>query len=278
MEPPDVGLRTASSSSHALIGGMLGAMLAAVGTAGINGTGLVTKVVLPAVLAPIVAFALAGTAIVAIYRAVGHRRPGPTRRNFRLGQVCSGSLLAFSHGTNDAQKTMGVITLALIAHGSVSAQHLRIPAWVVFAAAAGIALGTYAGGLRIIRLAGTRIIRMDSAQGFAAEGSGAAVILVSSHFGFPLSTTQVISGGVVGGGATKRLSAVRWGVAGNIAGAWLITLPAVALLAALSYWLASAFGGGAVGPLVIGVVALSLVAMLVRLRRRGVVRQAPVPG
>ena len=176
---------------------------------------------LPALIAPISAFVVAGVAIVLIYRLVGRRRPGAVTRGFRLGQLVSGSLLSLAHGTNDAQKTMGVIGLALVAHGDISASHFHVPTWVVIAAALAIALGTYAGGWRIIRTVGTRIINMDSAQGFAAEGAGAAVILASSHFGYPLSSTHVISGGVTGAGAAKRLSAVRWGLAGNIAVAWV---------------------------------------------------------
>jgi PiT family inorganic phosphate transporter len=152
-----------------------------------------------------------------------------------LGQVASGGLLALAHGTNDAQKTMGVITLALVANGNISENNFHVPTWVVVSAASAIALGTYVGGWRIIRTMGTRIIRMDPAQGFTAQGAGAAVILTSSHFGFPLSTTQVIAGGVMGAGAGKRLSAVRWGVAGNIVGAWVLTIPASAAVAALMW-------------------------------------------
>ena len=135
---------------------------------------------------------------------------------FRLGQVISGGLLALAHGTNDAQKTMGVITLALVANGTISESNFHVPDWVVVSSATAIALGTYVGGWRIIKTMGSRIHKMDAAQGFAAQGSGATVILAASHVGFPLSTTQTISGAVIGSGAAKRLSAVRWGVAGNI--------------------------------------------------------------
>ena len=146
-------------------------------------------------------------------------------RGFRSGQIVSGGLLALSHGTNDAQKTMGVITLALIANGNIAADDFHVPTWVVISSATAIALGTYAGGWRIIRTLGTRIIKMDPAQGFAAQSAGATVILASSHFGYPLSTTHTISGAVMGAGAAKRLSAVRWGVAGNIVTAWVLTHP-----------------------------------------------------
>ena len=144
---------------------------------------------------------------------------------FRLGQVMSGGLLALAHGTNDAQKTMGVITLALVANGTISESNFHVPDWVVISSATAISLGTYVGGWRIIKTMGSRIHKMDSAQGFAAQGSGATVILAASHVGFPLSTTHTISGAVIGSGAAKRLSAVRWGVAGNIVVAWILTLP-----------------------------------------------------
>ena len=171
-------------------------------------------------------------------------RPARATRGFRAGQVISGGLLALAHGTNDAQKTMGVITLALVANGTIAANDFHVPTWVVASAATAIALGTYVGGWRIIKTMGSRIHKMDSAQGFAAQGSGAAVILASSHVGFPLSTTQTISGAVIGSGAAKRLSAVRWGVAGNIVAAWVITLPASAAIGALTYGVTSLFGDG----------------------------------
>jgi inorganic phosphate transporter, PiT family len=255
-----------SSSSHALIGGVVGAMLAS-GAAGVQWQGLVGKVVVPAVLAPILAFVAAGISIVVIYRLVGRRRPGLTSRGFRFGQVVSGSMLALAHGTNDAQKTMGVISLALVAHGSVSAQHFHVPTWVVIASASAIALGTYAGGWRIIRTLGTRILRMDSAQGFASQSAGAAVILASSHLGYPLSSTHVISGGVIGAGAATRLSAVRWGVAGNIVLAWVLTLPAAGLFGAAAYWLQGVLGAGVVGPLLIALLSLALVVSVMAVRR-----------
>ncbi|HEY2258851.1 MAG TPA: anion permease [Solirubrobacteraceae bacterium] len=257
-----------SSSSHALIGGVIGAMLAAVGGSGVNGNGVLTKVVLPALVAPVVAFLAAGLLIVVLYWVFGRRRPGAVSRGFRIGQVFSSSLLALSHGTNDAQKTMGVITLALVAHGSLSAQNTTVPAWVVICSATAISLGTYAGGWRIIRTVGSRIIRMDAAQGFAAQSAGAAVILVSSHLGYPLSSTHVISGGVMGAGAAKKLSAVRWGVAGSIAVAWVVTLPAAGLFGAAAYELATLFGDGVLGPLLITVVAAGWLATVLASRRR----------
>jgi PiT family inorganic phosphate transporter len=262
-----------SSSSHALIGGVVGAAFVAAGADAILGEGLVGDVLIPAIVAPIVAFLVAAVAIVISYRIVGRERPGPVSRGYRLGQVVSGGLLALAHGTNDAQKTMGVITLALIANRTL-AEGSDPPTWVIVSAASAIALGTYSGGWRIIRTMGTRIIRMDPAQCFSASGAGAAVILASSHFGFPLSTTHVISGGVAGAGAGKRLSAVRWGVAGDIVTAWLLTLPAAASVGALVYGVTRIFGTGSLGPAVVAALALAFVAStFVRRIRRG----TPVP-
>jgi PiT family inorganic phosphate transporter len=263
-----------SSSSHALIGGVVGAAFVADGADAVLGDGILGKVLIPAVVAPILAFVVGGIAIVICYRVVGRLRPGPVKRGYRLGQIVSGGLLALAHGTNDAQKTMGVITLALIANGNLAAEPFHVPTWVVIASASAIALGTYTGGWRIIRTMGTRIIKMDPAQGFSAQGAGAAVILASSHYGFPLSTTQVISGAVMGAGAGKRLSAVRWGVAGDIVTAWLLTLPAAAGIGALTYGVTRLFGTGALGPLVVTAVGLALVALAFARRVR---QAAPVP-
>ena len=225
-----------SSSSHALIGGMVGAVFVAEGPDSVFFLeGIVGKVMVPAIVAPVLAFVVGGLAIVALYRIVARLRPAPVVGGFRLGQVISGGLLALAHGTNDAQKTMGVITLALVANGTIAEDNFHVPDWVVIASATAIALGTYVGGWRIIKTMGSRIHKMDAAQGFAAQGSGATVILAASHVGFPLSTTQTISGAVIGSGAAKRLSAVRWGVAGNIVVAWILTLPGAALIGGLTY-------------------------------------------
>jgi PiT family inorganic phosphate transporter len=233
-----------SSSSHALIGGLLGATLVASGTGAILGRGVLDNVLLPALLAPLAAFALALALIVVLYRLVGRRRPGPVSRAFRRGQIASAGLLALGHGANDAQKTMGVIALALVAHGSL-AQGADPPFWAMLASAAALALGTYSGGWRILRGTGARTIKMDAAQGFSAQSAGAAAILVSTFLGFPISSTHAISGGVMGAGAAKRLSAVRWGVAGNILTAWLLTLPASAAVGAAAYGIAWLLGAGA---------------------------------
>jgi PiT family inorganic phosphate transporter len=262
-----------SSSSHALIGGVVGSAVAAAGFDAVIADGLVGKVLIPAVIAPILALLVAGISIGLVYRIVGRQRPGPVTRGFRYGQIVSGGMLALAHGTNDAQKTMGVITLALVANGTLAA-NADPPLWVIVSSAAAIALGTYSGGWRIIRTTGTRIIKMDAAQGFSAQGAGAAVILASTHFGFPLSTTHVINGGVMGAGAGKRVSAVRWGVAGNIVTAWLLTLPAAAAIGALAYGLTAIFGSGALGPVLVTLMSLSLIAAVFARRSR---RGAPVP-
>jgi PiT family inorganic phosphate transporter len=258
-----------SSSSHALIGGVVGAAFVAKGPEAVFGDGILGKVVVPALVAPTLAFAVAGVAILLIYRIVGRLRPGVVTRGFKVGQVMSGGLLALAHGTNDAQKTMGVITLALIANGTLAAE-AETPSWVVVSAASAIALGTYMGGWRIIKTMGSRIIKMDTAQGFAAQGSGAAVILAATHVGFPLSTTHTISGAVMGAGAAKRVSAVRWGVAGNIVVAWVLTLPAAALIGGLTYGFTRIFGTGAAGPIVVSVLILvTIAAVTVRRVQRG---------
>jgi inorganic phosphate transporter, PiT family len=262
-----------SSSSHALIGGLVGAVIAAHGWSAVNGSGLLDKLIVPAVVAPLIAFVVAGVSILIIYRVVGRLRPGAVGRGFRLGQIATSALLALSHGTNDAQKTMGVITLALIANGNIPAAGFHVPDWVVVTAASAISLGTFTGGWRIIKTVGTRIISMDPAQGFAAQSAGAAVILAASSVGYPLSTTHVISGGVTGAGAAKSVSAVRWGVAGDIVRAWVLTLPAAALLAAAVYGITRLFGSGAVGPVVVA--AALLICWITLFARRALPRVAP---
>jgi inorganic phosphate transporter, PiT family len=253
-----------SSSSHALIGGVVGAAFVAQGPEAVLGAGIVEKVIVPALVAPVLALAVTAIAISLAYRIVGRLHPGPVTRGFRLGQIITSSLFSLSHGTNDAQKTMGVLFLALVANGNLSVSD-DVPTWVVLSAATAISLGTYAGGWRIIKTMGSRIIKMDPAQGFAAQGTGAAVILSASHVGFPLSTTQVMTGAIMGAGAAKRLSAVRWGVAGNIAIAWALTLPASAAVGGLTYAVVAAFGTHSAGPVVVSAILVSLLtAALVR--------------
>jgi PiT family inorganic phosphate transporter len=267
-----------SSSSHALIGGMVGATLASAGPSAVNWQGLLDKVAIPALVAPVLALVAAGAAILTAYRIVGRQSPGVVSRGFRLGQLATSSLFSLSHGTNDAQKTMGIIFLALVTNGNLSAD-ADIPTWVIVSSATAIALGTYFGGWRIVRTMGSKIIKMDPAQGFAAQGAGAAVILSASHVGFPLSTTHVMSGGIMGAGAAKRLSAVRWGVAGNIVLAWVLTLPCSAAVGALTYGLVRIFGTGSAGPIVVaGLLLVGLGAFAAwRMRSNSSSSSEPVP-
>jgi PiT family inorganic phosphate transporter len=223
-----------SSSSHALIGGLVGAAMAQSGTAGVQWHGLAHKVVIPAFVAPTLAFAVAFVLLVAIFWIFQRMPSGAANRMFRIGQLASGTFVAYSHGGNDAQKTMGVIALVLFANGSID--HFYIPLWVKIAAGLAIALGTYVGGWRIMRTLGQRLYKMEPAAGFSAQVSAGAVIDLATRLGYPLSTTHVISGAVLGAGSTKRLSAVRWGIAGNIVIAWFLTIPAAALVAAAFYW------------------------------------------
>ena len=236
--------------------------------------GLLGKVLLPAIIAPLLAFLAAGVSIGIAYRIIGKQRPGIVSRGFKYGQVLSGGMLALAHGTNDAQKTMGIIALALVAAGKLH-PGADPPTWVIVSAATAIALGTYSGGWRIIKTTGTRIIKMDAAQGFTSQGAGAAVILASTHFGFPLSTTHVINGGVMGAGAAKRLSAVRWGVAGNIVVAWVLTLPAAASVGALVYGIEWLVGAKSAGPIVVAAVLLLALGFLL-VRRATMSRAVPV--
>jgi PiT family inorganic phosphate transporter len=263
-----------SSSSHALLGGVVGAVFFAAGSGAVKFDGVIEKVLVPALISPVLAFVAAAMALVISYRLTGRHRPSPIRRGFKGGQIVSGGLLALSHGTNDGQKTMGIMTLALIAHGTIDANNFHVPDWVVFSAASAIALGTYTGGWRIINTMGNRIHKMDEAQGFSAQGAGAVAILAASHYGFPLSTTHTITGAVIGSGAAKRLSAVRWGVAGNILVAWLLTFPAAACTAGLVYGFTRIFGTGGTGPIVVSVLCLGALGY-VMLRRA--VRGAPTP-
>jgi PiT family inorganic phosphate transporter len=223
-----------SSSSHALIGGLLGAVVASVGASAIKVDGVLSKVILPLVVSPI-AGVLGGFFLMVILLNV-FRRANPQRINerFRRLQIISAALMAFSHGSNDAQKTMGIMTLALIAAGVLPADS-PIPLWVIILAATAISFGTAAGGWRIIRTMGQRVVKLDPVHGFAAETTAATIILTASHFGMPVSTTHVISSAIIGVGSSDRLSAVRWGVAGNIVVAWILTLPASAAVAAVAY-------------------------------------------
>jgi PiT family inorganic phosphate transporter len=228
-----------SSSSHALIGALMGAAIARTGFHTVLWAGVGEKVALPMVLSPLIGGVVAFTVMTALIWIVRNRRPDPVNRTFRTLQVFSAAFMAFSHGSNDAQKTMGVITLALVAAGKLST--FTIPFWVVLAAAAAMALGTYSGGWRIIHTLGSRVIKLDPIHGFAAETSAAAVILTAAHLGFPISTTHAITAAIMGAGSTQRLSAVRWGVAGDILTAWVLTLPAAGLIGAAAFLLVNLF-------------------------------------
>jgi len=249
-----------SSSSHALIGGVIGATLVASGAGAVKFHALVQTVLAPAVLSPIICLLVAALGTFIAYRLIRLIGAGEARRGYRVGQIGSAALVSLAHGTNDAQKTMGVISLALIAHGDISANHFYVPFWVKLACACAIAAGTMIGGWRIINTMGNRITDVESPQGFAAEAASAAVILSSSHFGYPLSTTHVVSGGVMGAGAGKRLESVHWGVAGQMASAWLLTIPMAGLMGAGAWEIARLFGHNSSGGTVVTGILTALAA------------------
>jgi inorganic phosphate transporter, PiT family len=231
-----------SSSSHALIGGVIGAMVAAAGSHAVKWQGLVSKVVIPAVLSPFIAALVAATGTFLIYLIARSMREASRSHGFRIGQIGSASLVSLAHGTNDAQKTMGIITLALIANGTIAAG-ATTPLWVIVTCGLAIAGGTYAGGWRVIRTLGKGLVEIEPPQGMAAESSSAAVILLSTHFGYSLSTTQVATGSILGCGIGKKGAEVRWNVAGRMATAWVITLPSAGAMGAVSYFIANGIGG-----------------------------------
>ena len=228
-----------SSSSHALIGGLVGSAVAAGATA--NWDVVVEKVVIPMFLSPVVAFSLGFAVMVAIMWAFRRASPSRANRGFRLAQTVSAAAMALGHGLQDAQKTMGVIFLALLTGGFV-AKGDPLPVWVIFSAAAAISLGTYSGGWRIMRTLGRRIIHLDPPRGFAAESVASSVLYTTAYvFEAPISTTHTITSAVMGVGATKRVSAVRWGVARSILTAWVLTFPMAGLAAAICYWISHLF-------------------------------------
>jgi PiT family inorganic phosphate transporter len=232
-----------SSSSHALIGGIVGAMLAAAGAHGVIWKGLISTVILPAVASPFIAGVVAATGTWLVYRAVRGVPEERTEAGFRYGQIGSASLVSLAHGTGDAQKTMGIIFLALISYGTAHKTDAGPPVWVILACAVSIAAGTYLGGWRVIRTLGKGLVEIKSPQGMAAESSSAVVILMSSLFGYSLSTTHVATGSILGSGVGKPGAEVRWGVAGRMATAWLVTLPSAGIVGALTYFLVHAIGG-----------------------------------
>lgn len=226
-----------SSSSHALIGGLIGAALAS--AASVKWAGVYEKVVIPMVLSPLIGFVLGFLFMLAVLWLFRRGRPSPLNRGFRIAQVFSSGAMAYGHGLQDAQKTMGVITLALFTTGHIDS--FAVPLWVIVSAAAAISLGTYSGGWRIMRTLGRRVIDLTPAAGFSAQTVASSVLYTTAYvYAVPVSTTHVITSSVMGVGATKRLSAVRWGVAGNIAVAWVLTIPAAALVAAIVYYVTRA--------------------------------------
>ncbi|MFF5847287.1 anion permease [Streptomyces massasporeus] len=254
-----------SSSSHALFGGLIGAVWVGAGSQGVHFEKVVEKVLVPAMASPIVAGVAALIATYLAYRLTDRARGDSVTKGFRIGQIASASLVSLAHGTNDAQKTMGVITLTLISAGALG-HHADPPLWVIASAGLAIGLGTYLGGWRIIRTMGKGLTEIQSPQGFAAETASTTVILTSAHLGFALSTTQVASGSILGAGLGRRLAEVRWGVAGRMAVAWVVTLPAAALVGGLAA--AVVQNGGDLGTAVVALVGAALAAGIVLISRR----------
>ena len=254
-----------SSSSHALIGGVIGAMLVHAGGHAVLWSGILSKVFVPAILAPFVAGSIAAAATWSAYRLTRKVDEVVGKKSFRWAQVGSASLVSLAHGTNDAQKTMGIITLALVANGTLH-EGASTPTWVIIACALVISMGTYLGGWRIIRTLGKGLTDIDTPQGFAAETSSAAVLLASTHFGFPLSTTQVCTGSVVGSGV-GHAAPVRWRVFGRMAIAWVFTLPAAGLVGAAAFAGQNAIGGNA-GVIVLAVILAGACAGIYVLSRK----------
>ena len=257
-----------SSSSHALFGGLIGATIAAIGLSGVKWDGVITAVVLPALFAPLIAGLVAGLGTWVVFRIVASIPERRRDATFRWGQIGSASLVSLAHGTNDAQKTMGVITLALIAYGSWT-DVSGIPFWVKVACALAIAGGTWVGGWRVIRTLGKGLVEITSPQGMAAETSSAVIILSSSHLGMALSTTQVASGSILGSGVGRRVP-VRWGVFGRMVVAWVLTLPSAGLVGAVCWFVADAIGGAAGAAAVFGILVAGAAYMFLRSRRTAI--------
>lgn len=261
-----------SSSSHALFGGLVGAVIVGAGVEGVNFAAVLTKVLIPALVSPVVAGLAAFCAVKLIFFVVRKMKEGQIESGFRHGQTVTACLVALSHGTNDAQKTMGIITLTLIAVGfqpSGSGPEL----WVVAICGLAIALGTYMGGWRVIRTLGKGLTEISTPQGFAAEAASATTILVSSHMGFALSTTQVCSGSIIGSGLGKKGSKVNWGVAGKMVIAWLVTFPAAGIVGALACALAKT---GLWGTVAVAFIACAVAFIIWRMSRRNPITSANV--
>jgi PiT family inorganic phosphate transporter len=261
-----------SSSSHALFGGLIGATWIAAGGDAVHFAAVVQKVLIPALASPLVAGVVALVGTFLVYRITERARQDVVGKTFKTGQVLSASLVSLAHGTNDAQKTMGVITLTLISSGSLAAGS-GPPIWVVLCAGTAIALGTYLGGWRIIQTMGKKLTEIQTPQGFAAETSAAAVILASSHLGFALSTTHVCSGGIIGSGVGRKLAEVRWGVAGKMVIAWALTLPSAAIVGALA---ASISTKGNLGTVLVGVAGVVIAAGIYFLSKRNPVHPGSI--
>ena len=261
-----------SSSSHALFGGLVGAVIVGAGVEGVNFAAVLTKVLIPALVSPVVAGLTAFCAVKLIFFVVRKMEEGQIESGFRHGQTVTACLVALSHGTNDAQKTMGIITLTLIAVGfqpSGSGPEL----WVVAICGLAIALGTYMGGWRVIRTLGKGLTEISTPQGFAAEAASATTILVSSHMGFALSTTQVCSGSIIGTGLGKKGNKVNWGVAGKMVIAWLVTFPAAGIVGALACALAKT---GLWGTIAVAFIACAVAFIIWRMSRRNPINSANV--
>ena len=256
-----------SSSSHALVGGVIGSVLVAEGTSGVLWSGLAAKVVAPALVAPLVCGLAALVATRIAYRSTRGRSRASVQRGFRTSQVLSSSLVALAHGTNDAQKTMGVIVLTLVAGGRL-APGSSVPTWVIVSCAIAVALGTFSGGWRVIRTLGTKVTTVQPAQGFSAETASATTILASSFFGFSLSTTQVVSGGVIGTGLARRDEIVHWLVVRRMVVAWLLTVPAAGLIGAGAEKTVAAFSSATIGVIVVSILTSILLAAIFLIARR----------
>jgi len=229
-----------SSSSHALIGSLMGATIVAAGTGSIKLDGLVNKVLVPLFSSPIIGFVGAFFLMIALFWIFRRADRRPLARRFRRLQLLSAGFMAFSHGSNDAQKTMGIITLALFSAGVI--RTVDVPTWVILVSATAISLGTAAGGWRIMATMGHRVVELEPIHGFAAETTAAAVLFTTAHFGMPVSTTHVISSAIMGVGTSKGPHGVRWGVARGILVAWIVTIPATAAFGALSWVVLDALG------------------------------------
>ncbi|MGW4121428.1 anion permease [Nocardia sp. NPDC004711] len=262
-----------SSSSHALFGGLIGSTIAALGLHGVIWTagskGVLAKIIIPALLSPIVAALVASIASWVVYRITRDSNERTVTRGFRWGQIGTASLVSLAHGTNDAQKTMGIIFLALIAHGSAKASD-PLPLWVIVSCAIAMAAGTCLGGWRIIRTLGKGLVDIVPPQGFAAESTSAAIILTSAHFGLPLSTTQVVTGSILGSGIGRPGAEVRWGVLGRMVVAWVLTLPLAGVVGAICWAILHGIGGTA-GVLVVLALLIAMAAFIWFRSKRAVV-------